>query len=82
MSSVAADAIFKAAPPKSQVTIFLEELCDVLPDFDYDAWLLPINGAQFTSGFHSINPNSKIPVPLAAVGDLFGCGNLQLADGQ
>ncbi len=45
-----------------QVTIFLEELCDVLPNFDYDAFLLPINGAQFTSGFHAANPNSKIPV--------------------
>lgn len=53
-----------ATPNGVKVTIFLEELCDVLPSFDYDAFLLPINGAQFTSGFHAANPNSKIPAML------------------
>ena len=27
--------------------------------FCSEAWLIPINGVQFTSGFHAINPNSK-----------------------
>ena len=26
-----------------------------------EAWLIPINGTQFTSGFYAANPNSKIP---------------------
>ena len=38
-----------------------QELVETFPDFEYDAWLIPINGVQFTSGFHSVNPNSKIP---------------------
>jgi GSH-dependent disulfide-bond oxidoreductase len=28
---------------------------------EYDAWLIPINGEQFGSGFVAANPNSKIP---------------------
>ena len=28
---------------------------------EYDAWLIRINGMQFSSGFTEINPNSKIP---------------------
>lgn len=51
-----------ATPNGVKVTIMLEELVDMLPDFDYDAY--PINimkQDQFTSGFVEINPNSKIP---------------------
>lgn len=48
-------------PNGVKVTILLEELVETFPDFEYDAWLIPINGVQFTSGFHSVNPNSKIP---------------------
>lgn len=29
--------------------------------FFFQAWLIPINGTQFTSGFYAANPNSKIP---------------------
>jgi GST-like protein len=44
-------------------TIMLEEIieCGEYPEFDYDAHLLPISGAQFGSGFVAIQPNSKIP---------------------
>lgn len=48
-------------PNGVKVTILLEELVELFPDFEYDAWLTMINGAQFTSGFHAANPNSKIP---------------------
>lgn len=48
-------------PNGVKVTILLEELVDLLPDFEYDAWLVRINGSQFTSGFVKVNPNSKIP---------------------
>jgi len=48
-------------PNGVKVTILLEELVELFPDFEYDAWLIPINGQQFTSGFHAVNPNSKIP---------------------
>ena len=44
-----------------KATILLEELVETFPDFEYDAWLIPINGTQFTSGFQAANPNSKIP---------------------
>jgi len=47
-----------------KVTILLEELVEAFPDFEYDAWLIPINGVQFTSGFNAVNPNSKIPAML------------------
>jgi len=50
-----------ATPNGAKATIMLEEICAVYPDFDYDAWRIPIDGAQFTSGFVEINPNSKIP---------------------
>lgn len=48
-------------PNGVKAAIMLEEICDVYPEFDYDAWLIPINGQQFTSGFVNVNPNSKIP---------------------
>lgn len=37
---------------------------EAFPDFEYDAWLIPINGVQFTSDFNAVNPNSKIPAML------------------
>ena len=52
-----------ATPNGVKVTVMLEELL-ALGDSgaEYDAWLIPINeGAQFGSGFVSVNPNSKIP---------------------
>ena len=51
-------------PNGVKVTIMLEELL-ALGEYraEYDAWLINIReGAQFSSGFVSINPNSKIPV--------------------
>ena len=51
-------------PNGVKVTILLEELCDKYPEFDYDAWLIMINGQQFGSEFVSVNPNSKIPAML------------------
>ena len=43
----------------------LEELVELKPDFDYDAYTINImEGDQFTSGFVDINPNSKIPAVL------------------
>ena len=46
-----------------KVTILLEELLALgHGDAEYDAWLIKINeGVQFSSGFVSANPNSKIP---------------------
>ena len=46
------------------MTICLEELCDLLPNFEYDAWLTMISGEQFGSEFVAVNPNSKIPALL------------------
>ncbi|WP_443627538.1 glutathione-dependent disulfide-bond oxidoreductase [Candidatus Njordibacter sp. Uisw_002] len=50
-------------PNGAKVTILLEELVQLgLKDAEYDAWLINIiEGAQFSSGFVDINPNSKIP---------------------
>uniref|UniRef100_A0A7S2ICH0 Glutathione transferase n=1 Tax=Zooxanthella nutricula TaxID=1333877 RepID=A0A7S2ICH0_9DINO len=48
-------------PNGVKVTIMLEEICAVYTDFDYDAWRIKLDGAQFTSGFVEANPNSKIP---------------------
>ena len=45
-----------------KVSIMLEELVELYPDFEYDAYLINImQGDQFTSGFVAVNPNSKIP---------------------
>jgi len=46
-----------------KVTIMLEELLAAgHQGAEYDAWLIRIgDGDQFTSGFVSVNPNSKIP---------------------
>lgn len=46
------------------MTILLEELAELYPDFEYDAWLTGIDGMQFGSGFVGVNPNSKIPAML------------------
>lgn len=52
-----------ATPNGVKVTVMLEELLEMgHKDADYDAWLIRIgDGDQFSSGFVSINPNSKIP---------------------
>ncbi|MDK6080002.1 glutathione-dependent disulfide-bond oxidoreductase [Massilia varians] len=52
-----------ATPNGVKVTIMLEELLALgHSGAEYDAWLIKINeGAQFSSGFVEINPNSKIP---------------------
>ncbi|MDP1554199.1 MAG: glutathione-dependent disulfide-bond oxidoreductase, partial [Hyphomonas sp.] len=50
-------------PNGVKVTILLEELLALgHTGAEYDAWLINImEGAQFSSGFVSANPNSKIP---------------------
>jgi GST-like protein len=52
-----------ATPNGVKVTVMLEELLALgHAGAEYDAWLIPINeGAQFSSGFVAVNPNSKIP---------------------
>jgi GSH-dependent disulfide-bond oxidoreductase len=55
-----------ATPNGVKVTVMLEELLALgHSGAEYDAWLIPINqGAQFSSGFVEVNPNSKIPALL------------------
>src|SRR5471030_2389731 len=55
-----------ATPNGVKVTILLEELLALgCTDAEYDAWLIRIgDGDQFSSGFVSVNPNSKIPALL------------------
>lgn len=49
-------------PNGQKVTILLEELREAKIDVEYDAWIIDImSGAQFTSGYVAVNPNSKIP---------------------
>tara|TARA_R110002050_G_scaffold61094_3_gene135240 strand:+ start:3269 stop:4126 length:858 start_codon:yes stop_codon:yes gene_type:complete len=49
-------------PNGQKVTIMLEELLALGKDAEYDAHMIKIaEGEQFSSGFVSINPNSKIP---------------------
>ncbi len=52
-----------ATPNGVKVTVMLEELLALgYTGAEYDAWLIKINeGDQFSSGFVSANPNSKIP---------------------
>ena len=52
-----------ATPNGVKVPVMLEELLALgHAGAQYDAWLIPINeGAQFSSGFVAVNPNSKIP---------------------
>jgi len=55
-----------ATPNGVKVTVMLEELLALGHEgAEYDAWLIPISeGAQFSSGFVAVNPNSKIPALL------------------
>ena len=55
-----------ATPNGQKVTILLEELLAAgHTGAEYDAWLIRISeGDQFSSGFVSVNPNSKIPALL------------------
>jgi GST-like protein len=49
-------------PNGVKVTIMLEELLGAgHAGAEYDAWLIRIDGNQFSSGFVAVNPNSKIP---------------------
>jgi GST-like protein len=51
-----------ATPNGVKVTIMFEELLAAgHKGAEYDAWLIPIQGDQFGSGFVDVNPNSKIP---------------------
>jgi len=63
-------------PNGAKVTILLEELLALgVKEAEYDAWLINIGeGAQFTSGFVGVNPNSKIPA-LLDYGTLDSDGN-------
>ena len=57
-------------PNGVKVTIMFEELLEAgITGAEYDAWLLAINGNQFSSGFVDINPNSKIPAMVDRSGD-------------
>ncbi len=51
------------SPNGQKVTILFEELLAAgYEEAEYDAWLIHImEGAQFSSGFVEVNPNSKIP---------------------
>jgi GST-like protein len=53
-------------PNGVKVTVMLEELLALgHAGAEYDAWLIKIgDGDQFSSGFVSVNPNSKIPALL------------------
>lgn len=54
-----------ATPNGQKVTIMLEELLELGMNVEYDAWPIRITeGDQFSSGFVSVNPNSKIPALL------------------
>jgi GST-like protein len=55
-----------ATPNGVKAALMLEELLEAGHDgAECDAWLIDINkGAQFGSGFVSVNPNSKIPALL------------------
>ncbi len=51
-----------ATPNGVKVTVMFEELLAAgHKGAEYDAWLVPIQGDQFGSGFVAANPNSKIP---------------------
>lgn len=57
-------------PNGQKVTILLEELLLAgHQGAEYDAWMVPIaDGAQFSTGFVAVNPNSKIPALLDCSG--------------
>ncbi|MFN4226189.1 MAG: glutathione-dependent disulfide-bond oxidoreductase [Hyphomonas sp.] len=58
-------------PNGVKVTVMLEELLALgHKGAEYDAWLINIGeGAQFSSGFVAVNPNSKIPALLDRTAD-------------
>ncbi|MEC8427434.1 MAG: glutathione-dependent disulfide-bond oxidoreductase, partial [Pseudomonadota bacterium] len=58
-------------PNGVKVTLMLEELLELgIEGAEYDAWAVNImEGNQFSSGFVSINPNSKIPAMADHSGD-------------
>jgi GST-like protein len=58
-------------PNGVKVTVMLEELLALgHAGAEYDAWLIRIQeGQQFSSGFVSVNPNSKIPALLDCSGE-------------
>lgn len=60
-----------ATPNGVKVTVLLEELLAAgHTGAEYDAWIINImEGDQFTSGFVSANPNSKIPAMMDHSGD-------------
>ena len=54
-----------ATPNGQKVGILFEELLAAGHNAEYDAWMIDIGeGDQFSSGFVTINPNSKIPALL------------------
>jgi GST-like protein len=61
-----------ATPNGVKVTVMLEELLALgHSGAEYDAWLVPIQeGAQFSSGFVAVNPNSKIPALMDRSGEV------------
>lgn len=60
-----------ATPNGIKASIMLEELLEAGHDAEYDAFTIDINeGAQFTSGFVEINPNSKIPALVDRTGSV------------
>jgi GST-like protein len=60
-----------ATPNGQKVTIMLEELLALgHRGAEYDAWLIRIDGNQFSSGFVQVNPNSKIPALLDLSGPM------------
>jgi len=71
----------QGTPNGIKVTVLLEELLAAGHDAEYDAWLIRINeGDQFSSGFVTLNPNSKIPALLdRTTGDrVFESGSILL----
>ncbi len=59
-----------ATPNGVKASIMLEELLEAGHGAGYDAFTIDINeGAQFTSGFVEINPNSKIPALVDRTGE-------------
>jgi GST-like protein len=58
-------------PNGIKVSILFEELLEAgIAEAEYDAWMIRINdGDQFSSGFVSLNPNSKIPALLDLRGE-------------
>lgn len=71
-----------ATPNGVKITIMFEELLALgIVEAEYDAFLIDISeGAQFSSGFVDINPNSKIPALLDKSNDtpvrLFESGSI------